>query len=121
MAGRKKSFRKYFDKEENFTKFYKLAHKLLEAPTGGIAHMIQARLVDWLVFEKETLAAAWFEKEWTGEHGNYTNASAGYVGNNKSTGCEPHWKYVRRDKIGTACSTKRMSISVWLPLLIWSS
>ena len=44
MAGRKKSFRKYFDKEENFTKFHKMAHKLLEAPTEGIAHMIQAHI-----------------------------------------------------------------------------
>ena len=121
MAWRKKSFRKNFDKEENFTEFHKMAHKLLEAPTEDIAHMVQAHIVDWLVFEKETLAAAWFEKEWTGEHGNSTDASAVHVGNNILTGCESHWKKVRRDTIGTACSTKRMSISVWLPLLIWSS
>ena len=77
-----------------------MAHKLLEAPTEDIARMVQAHIVDWLVIEKETRAASWFEKEWTGEHGNYTNASAGYVGNNKSTGCESHWKYALRDTLG---------------------
>ena len=94
-----------------------MAHKLLEAPTEDIARMVQAHIVDWLGSVKETDAASWFEKEWTGEHGNYTNASAGYVGSNKSTGCESHWKYVSRDTIGTAGSNKRMSIAVWLPLL----
>ena len=94
-----------------------MTHKLLEAPTEDIAHMIQAQLVVWLNHMKETRAATWFAKEWTGEHGNYTNASAGYVGNNKSTGAESHWKYLRRDTIGTAGSSKRMSIKVWLPLL----
>jgi hypothetical protein len=82
-----------------------MTHKLLEAPTEDIARMIQAQLVVWLTYQKETRAATWFEKEWTGEHGNYTNASAGYVGNNKSTGAESHWKYLRRDTIGTAGSS----------------
>ena len=52
IAWCKKSLRKDFDKEENFTKFHKMAHKLLEAPTEGIVHMIQAHIVDWLMFEK---------------------------------------------------------------------
>ena len=56
-----------------------MAHELLEAPAEDIARMAQAHIVDWLVFEKDTRAASWFEKKWTGEHGNYTNASAGYV------------------------------------------
>ena len=50
-----------------------MTHKLLEAPTEDIAHMIQAQLVVWLNHVKETRAASWFAKEWTGEHGNYTN------------------------------------------------
>jgi hypothetical protein len=117
MAWRKKAFRKYFETEEHFTEFHKMTHKLLEAPTEDIARVVQAHIVEWLRSVKETHAAKWFEKEWTGEHGNYTNASAGYVGNNKSNGCESHWKYIRRDTIGVAGSNKRMSISVWLPLL----
>ena len=117
MAWRKKAFRKYFDSEEHFTEFHKMAHKLLEAPTVDIARVVQAHIVDWLRSVKETHASKWFEKEWTGEHGNYTNASAGYVGNNKSNGGESHWKYIRRDTIGSAGSNKRMSIAVWLPLL----
>ena len=102
-------------------KFHRISqdrNKLLEAPTEDIAHMVQTHIVDWLVSEKETRAASWCEKEWTGEHGNYTNASAGYVGNSKSTGCESNWIYARRDTIGTAGSNKRMSNRVWLPLLI---
>jgi hypothetical protein len=94
-----------------------MAHKLLEAPTEAIARVVQSMIVDWLRSVKEPHASKWFEKEWTGEHGNYTNASAGYVGNNKSNGGESHWKYVRRDTIGCAGSNKRMSIGVWLPLL----
>ena len=39
------------------------------------------------------------------------------MGNNKSTGAESHWKYLQRDTIGTAGSSKHMSIKVWLPLL----
>ena len=69
MACRKKAFRKYFATEEHFTEFHKMAHKLLEAPTEDIARMVQAHIVDWLGSVKETHAASWFEKEWTGEHG----------------------------------------------------
>ena len=94
-----------------------VARRRVEAPTEAIAHMIQGHIVDWLRSVKETRASKWFETYWTGEHGNYTNASAGYVGNNKSTGCESHWKYVRRDTIGVAGSNKRMALKVWLPLL----
>ena len=117
MAWRKKAFLKYFETEEHLTDFHKMAHKLLEAPTEDIARVVQSHIVDWLRSVKETHAAKGFEKEWTGEHGNCTNASAGYVGNNKSNGGESHWKYVRRDTLGVAGSNKRMSIGVWLPLL----
>ncbi len=116
IAWRKKSWCKYFDSEEH--DFHKLAHKLLEAPTEAIAHMIQGHIVDWLRSMKETRASSWFESYWTGEHDNYTNARAVYVGNNKSMGCESHWKYARRDTLGIACSIKRISFIVWLLLLI---
>ena len=76
-----------------------MAHRLLEAPTEAIAHMIKGHTVDWLQSVKETRASGWFETYWTRAHGNYTNVSAGYVGNNKSTDCQSHWKYMLRDTI----------------------
>ena len=51
---------------------------------------MQGLIVTWLKKMKEDVAANWFETYWTGEHGNYTNATAGYVGNNKSAGIESH-------------------------------
>jgi hypothetical protein len=63
--------------------FHKLAHKMLEAPTEAIVHMIQGHNVDWLQSVKKTRASKWFKTYWTREHGNYTNASVGHVGNNK--------------------------------------
>ena len=57
MAWRKKAFRKYFDTEEHFTDFHKMAHKLLETPTEDIARVVQAHIVDWLRSVKETHAA----------------------------------------------------------------
>ena len=48
-------------RQENFTDFHKMAHKLLEAPTEDITRIVQAHIVDWLVFEKEIRAASWFE------------------------------------------------------------
>jgi hypothetical protein len=45
-----------------------------------------------------------------GEHGNHTNASAGYVGTNKTSGCESNWKYGKRDTVGSAGSNMSMSL-----------
>ena len=64
------------------------------------------------------MAAKWFEETWTGEHGNYTNASAGYVGTNKSAGLESHWKYMRHDTIGSAGSNRRLSLAIFAPSLV---
>ena len=118
IAWRRKCWRKYFDSEDNFAEFHQLAGRLLAAPTLAIAHTLQAQIGQWLKSVKETRAASWFKTYWTGEHGNYTNASAGYVGNNKSNGCESHWKYMRRDTIGVAGSNKRMPLKIWVPLLV---
>ena len=51
------------------------------------------------------------------EYGNYTNATAGYLGSNKSVGLESGWKYLRRDTVGGAGSNKRISMNVFFPLL----
>jgi hypothetical protein len=88
IAWRKRAFRKYFSSEKNFTEFHQYCHCLLEAPTVELTHTMQAVIVEWLKSKKEDVAANWFETYWTGEHGNYTNATAGYVGNNKSAGIE---------------------------------
>jgi hypothetical protein len=73
---------------------------------------------DWLRNDlKETRAADWWRDYWCGEHGNYTNATAGYVGNNKSSGIESNWKYMRRDTVGTAGGNKRVSMRVFGPSL----
>ena len=68
--------------------------------------------------KKEDVAANWFETYWTGEHGNYTNATAGYLGNNKSAGIESHWKYMRRDTVGVAGSGKRTGLKTFIPMLM---
>jgi hypothetical protein len=44
-------------------------------------------------------------------------ATAGYVGNNKSTGIESNWRYVKRDTIGNAGRNKRISIRIFAPSL----
>ena len=60
IGWRKKTFRKYFDSEDNFTEFHKVAHRLLEAPTVAITRMLQDMIEDWLRYELgETRAADW--------------------------------------------------------------
>ena len=60
IAWRKKSFRKYFDSVDNWIAFHKLAHRLLEAPTVEITHLIQDEIVQWLGEKKEKRAQEWF-------------------------------------------------------------
>jgi hypothetical protein len=55
-----------------------------EAPTVEITRMLQ---MDIVVLARAT---TWFNDTWTGESGNYTNFTAGYVGNNSSSGIESH-------------------------------
>jgi hypothetical protein len=50
--------------------------------------MLQKDIVLWLSEVGEARAASWFNDTWTGEHGNYTNATAGFVDNNLSAGIE---------------------------------
>jgi hypothetical protein len=61
IAWRKKSFRKYFEKGENFVKFHQPFARLLEAPTKAIASPIQDEIVAWLKAVKEMrVASVWF-------------------------------------------------------------
>ncbi len=45
IAWRKKSFRKYFDKEENLIKFHQLLARSMEAPTESMASFIQDEII----------------------------------------------------------------------------
>jgi hypothetical protein len=54
----------------------------------------------------------WFNNTRNDEHSNYAIATAGYVGNNLSSGIEAIWKYVKLDTVGTACSNQRISARV---------
>jgi hypothetical protein len=63
-------------------------------------------------------AAAWFETYWTGEFGNYTNATAGYVGFDKASGIEGYWRCTRRDTIGNSGTNKQVSLNVFMPNLV---
>jgi hypothetical protein len=54
----------------------------------AMAAAIQDEIAGWLRTVGENGAAAWFERYWTGERDNYTNASAGSSGNNKAQGIE---------------------------------
>ena len=89
----KKSYHKYFDSVDNWIQLHKLVHRLLEAPTVALTELIQDESVLWLQEIKETSAARWVEDKWTGEFGNYTNATAGYVGFNKVWGIEGSWSH----------------------------
>ena len=74
--------------------------------------------MQWLTAIKDFRAAAWFEPYWTGEFGNFTNATAGYVGLNKASGMEGDWRYLWRDTIGTSGTNKRMSMKNVAPRLL---
>ncbi len=71
----------------------------------------------WLSEVGEARAATWFNDTWTGELGNYTNATAGYVGSNLSSGVESNWRYMRHDVVGCAETTQRISLEVFTPSL----
>ncbi len=72
----------------------------------------------WLTEVGEARAATWFNDNWTGERGNYTLATAGYVGNHLSSGIESNWIYMRRDVVGCAGSTQRIALPVFAPSLM---
>jgi hypothetical protein len=118
IGWRRRAFHKYFESEDNYTEFHKKAHRLLEAPTITITRKLQEMIEDWLRNDlQETRAADWWRDYCCGEHGNYTNATAGYVGNNKSSDIESNWKYMRRDTVGTAGGNKRVAMRVFGPSL----
>ena len=118
IAFKKKSFRKYFDHEDNYLYFHQCVSRVFDAPTLEIQALLQTRLVIELHRRDEHRAAAWYEDTWTGEHGNYTNASAGYCATRTSAGLESRWRYMRRDTIGTAGTTRRVSLKVYGPCMV---
>jgi hypothetical protein len=72
----------------------------------------------WLTEVGEARAATWLNDNWTGERGNYTIATAGYVGNHLSSGIESNWRYMRRDVVGCAGTSQRISLPVFTPSLM---
>ena len=66
---------------ENYEKFHCYAQRLLQAPTIAMTRLLQKEIVVWLTEVGEARAATWFNDNWTCERGNYTLATAGYVGN----------------------------------------
>jgi hypothetical protein len=73
-----------------------------------LAAAIQEEIADWLCTVGENGAAAWFQRYWTGERGNYTNASAGYAGNNNAQGIKSRWRYLKQEVCCTAGKNLRM-------------
>ncbi len=92
--------------------------RLLKAPTEKITTLLQANIVDWLDTAGEFRAAAWFEEYWCGEKGNYTNATAGYMGNCVASGIESHWRYLREDTVRTSGTNQRISLEVYAGSLV---
>ena len=90
----------------------------MDAPSLKIQDMLQEILVRELHSRGEHRAAVWFQDTWTKEHGNYTNASAGYCGNRTSAGCEVRWRYMLRDTVGTCGTTQRVSMPVFGPCMV---
>ena len=62
-----------------------------------VTQLIQDEIVAWLKEIKKLRAAKWSGDNLTCEIGNYTNATAGYVGFNKASGIEGNWRYMRRE------------------------
>ena len=89
----------------------------MDAPTIAITRLIQGNIVAELRDRDERRAAVWFDGTWTGPHGNYTRATAGYVGTPFSAGLESSWKHMRRDTVGTSGSTMRMPLNIFVPNL----
>ncbi len=75
-----------------------------------MATAIQEEIADWLCHGGENGTATWFQRYWTGERGNYTNASAGYAGNNNAQGIESRWRYLKQEVCGTAGKNLRMPL-----------
>ncbi len=81
---------------------------MLQAPTLKIAALFQESIVDWL-----ESVGKWFLATWTGEHGNYTNPSAGYVGTADAKGPESRWRYLTRIPLvrqGPTCACHSLSL-----------
>ena len=115
---KKKSFSKYFEHEDNFLYFHQTVARIFDGPTLDIQELLQRHLVMELHRRDKHRAAVWYEDTWTGEHGNYTNASAGYCGNRTSAGLEANWRYMRRDTVGTAGTTRRISLALFSPTMV---
>jgi len=114
----KKSFRKYCKKIANFELFHQHVARLLTAPTIELTRLLQDDIVQWLHSAREHCAAEWFEEYWCGEKGNYTNATAGYVANSLASGIESHWRYTRRDTVGTSGTNQRISLKTFAGALV---
>ncbi len=63
--------------------FHQVIFRIVQAQTTAIAKLLQSNLVNELNTIGERRTGTWFEGTWTSERGNYINASAEYVGNNK--------------------------------------
>ena len=80
-----------------------------------MATTIQDAICEWLLSVNEKKTEKWFRKTWCGERGNYTNSSAGYVGNKVANSLKAKWKYYRRDTTETTGTNLRMSFNVFIP------
>ena len=118
IAFKKKSFRRYFEEEENYIWFHQVIARLVDAPTIEITRLIQGNIVAELHARDEHRAAVWFDTTWTGPHGSYTRATAGYVGTPFSAGLESEWKDMRRATVGTSGSTMRTPLRIFAPNLV---
>jgi hypothetical protein len=83
-----------------------------------ITCLIQADIVEWLETAGEFRAASWFEEYWCGEKGNYSNVTAGCVGNCVASGIETHWRYLREDTVGTSGTNQGISLEVFAGSLV---
>ena len=74
IAWKQKKFRFKFKIEDNCIEITKLTTRLPDAHTTQLATALQDEISDWLRTVGENAAAAWFERYWTGDRGNYTYA-----------------------------------------------
>ena len=95
-----------------------MVSRCLNAHTELLAKIIQIEIVDYLTDIEEEVAAVWFDEYWTSEHGNWTNAAAGYAGTNNAQGIESRWRYFKRDTVGGAGTNMGISLRVFIPSMM---
>ena len=105
IAWQKKTHHKHFQNLETYRAWYKLLVRATRCHSVLLSEVFQRKLVQWLQTNNESRAATWFEKYWTGDHGNWSRGHAGIGGTNNNNGLEALWKKFKKFVCGGSGSS----------------